>query len=169
MANTYTQLVFAVKHRQALIMPDSNPRIEQYMCGIVSNCECKTYAIYCNPDHTHLFVSMKPKISCSELVQKVKSSTSLFINENRLTETHFEWQVGFGAFSYGRSQIDDVCKYILNQKAHHEKVPYFLPYVNFAAYGRKFIYIRTQISARAYAVVGGCAADFFPCAGNFFE
>ncbi len=107
-----------------MIMPENKSRIEQYMCGIVSNCECKPISIYCNPDHTHLFVSMKPKISCSELAQKVKGSTSHFINENHLTESHFEWQVGFGAFSYGKSQTDNVVRYILNQKQHHETVSF---------------------------------------------
>ena len=133
MANTYsqlyTQLVFAVKYRQALIAPEIKPRVEQYMCGIVTNCDCKPLAIYCNPDHTHLFVSMKPKISCSELVQKVKGSTSHFINQNHLTDKHFEWQVGFGAFSYGKSQINAVCHYIQNQAQHHSTASFKDEYI----------------------------------------
>jgi len=128
MANTYSQLyvqfVFAVKHRQALITPEHKARIEQYMCGIVYKCECKPIAIYCNPDHTHLFVCMKPKISCSELMQKVKGATSHFINENHLTETHFEWQMGFGAFSYSKSQTNAVIRYIQNQPKHHEQTSF---------------------------------------------
>jgi REP element-mobilizing transposase RayT len=128
MANTYAQLypqlVFAVKHRQVLILPEIKTRIEQYICGIAANCDCKPLAIYCNPDHTHLFVSMKPKISCSEAMQIIKSSSSLFINQNNLTETHFEWQTGFGAFSYSKSQTDAVCQYIWNQKKHHEQVSF---------------------------------------------
>ncbi|MDO9635172.1 MAG: IS200/IS605 family transposase [Paludibacter sp.] len=126
MANTYTQLyvqlVFAVKHREALITPEIKNRVEQYICSIASNHKCKPISVFCNPDHTHLFLSMKPDVTCSSIVQKIKSSTSLFINNNHLAKTHFEWQTGFGAFSYAKSQTDAVCKYIMNQEAHHKKV-----------------------------------------------
>ena len=149
MANTYSQLyiqfVFAVKHRQALITPNIKLRVEQYICGIVTNCECKPIALCCNPDHTHLFVSLKPKISCSELAQKVKGSTSHFINENGLTENHFEWQVGFGAFSYGKSQTDAVCHYINNQEKHHETLSFEEEYIALLKifdieYDRKYLF-----------------------------
>ena len=128
MANTYSQLyvqmIFAVKYRQSLITWETKSRIEQYICGIAANNHCKPISIYCNPDHVHLFVSMKPKVSCSEVVQRIKSGTSLFINQNHLLANHFEWQTGFGAFSYGKSQTDAVCKYIQNQSEHHKKVSF---------------------------------------------
>ena len=133
MANTYSQLyvqiVFAVKYRQSLITPEAKSRIEQYICGIAANNHCKPFSIYCNPDHTHLFVSMKPKVSCSEVVQRIKSGTSSFINQNHLLPYHFEWQTGFGAFSYGKSQTDAVCKYIQNQSNHHKKVSFRNEYI----------------------------------------
>ncbi|MDD4427902.1 MAG: IS200/IS605 family transposase [Paludibacter sp.] len=128
MANTYTQLyvqlVFAVKNRESLIRPEIKSRVEQYMSSITQNHKCKPLSIFCNQDHTHLLLSMKPDVSCSSIVQKIKSATSLFINSNQLIRTHFEWQTGFGAFSYGKSQVDAVCKYILNQETHHKKVSF---------------------------------------------
>ena len=133
MANTYSQLyvqmIFAVKHRQSQIIPENKSRIEQYICGTASNIGCNPLSIYCNPDHVHLFVSTIPNISCSTTIQKIKSSVSQFINTNHLTQSHFEWQTGFGAFSYGKSQIDAVCKYILNQQAHHKKVSFKEEYI----------------------------------------
>jgi putative transposase len=36
----------------------------------------------------------------------------------------FEWQQGFGAFSYGRSQMANVISYIQNQELHHQKVTF---------------------------------------------
>ena len=104
-------------------------RIEQYICGIAANNHCKPISIYCNPDHVHLFVSMKPKVSCSDVIQKIKSGTSLFINQHHLLTNHFEWQTGFGAFSYGKSQTDVVCKYIQNQQYHHRKVSFEDEYI----------------------------------------
>jgi REP element-mobilizing transposase RayT len=133
MANTfsqlYVQLIFAVKYHHSLISPENKSRVEQYICGIASNIDCQPLSIYCNPDHVHLLVSMKPKISCSEAIQKIKSNTTQFINSNGLMKNHFEWQTGFGAFSYGKSQTEAVYKYIQNQGEHHKKVTFREEYI----------------------------------------
>lgn len=125
MANTYTQLyiqfVFCVKGRQNLIKERFRDEMEKVMCGIVTNQKCKTYAIYCNPDHTHLFVGMHPTISPSKLMEQVKSGSSKWLNEKKYIPGKFSWQDGFGAFSYSISHIDNVVKYILNQPEHHKK------------------------------------------------
>ncbi len=125
MANTYTQLyiqfVFSVKGRENLIKESFRDELEKVMCGIVSNHHCKTYAIYCNPDHTHLFVGMHPSMSPSKLMEQVKSGSSKWLNEKRYIVGKFRWQDGFGAFTYSKSHIDAVVKYVLNQPEHHKK------------------------------------------------
>ncbi len=87
MANTYTQLyiqfVFSIQGRQNLIKESFRDELEKVMCGIVTNHKCKTYAIYCNPDHTHIFVGMHPTISPSKLMEQVKSGSSKWLNESR--------------------------------------------------------------------------------------
>ena len=116
MANTYTQLyiqfVFSVKGRQNLIIESFREELEKVMCGIVSHHNCRTYAIYCNPDHTHIFIGMHPNISPSKLMEQVKSGSSKWINEKRFLKGKFCWQRGFGAFSYSKSHIDRVVKYV---------------------------------------------------------
>jgi putative transposase len=125
MANTYTQMyiqfVFAVKGRHNLIKESFRDELEKVMCGIGNNHKCKTYAIYCNPDHTHIFVSMHPTLSPSKLMEQVKSGSSNWLNEKKYIPGKFSWQDGFGAFSYSKSHIDNVVKYILNQPEHHKK------------------------------------------------
>lgn len=125
MANTYTQLyvqfVFSVKGRQNLIREPFRKELEKVMCGIVDNHKCKTYAIYCNPDHTHMFVGMHPDLSPSKLMEQVKSGSSKWINDKGLVHGKFSSQKGFGAFIYSKSHIDRVVKYILNQPQHHKK------------------------------------------------
>ena len=125
MANTYTQLyiqfVFAVKGRKNLIQESFRDELEKVMCGIITKHKCKTYAIYANPDHTHIFVGMHPTISPSSLMEHVKTGSSKWINENKLIPGPFNWQKGFGAFTYSRSHIDKVVKYVLNQPEHHKK------------------------------------------------
>jgi putative transposase len=125
MANTYTQLyiqfVFAVQARENLIKESFRVELEKVICGICAANNCKVYAVYCNPDHTHLFVSMDTVISTSKLMEQVKSGSSKWINDKRLCKGKFSWQKGFGAFSYSKSQTDIVVRYVLNQAEHHKK------------------------------------------------
>ena len=125
MANTYTQLyiqfVFAVKHRHGLIHSEWRDDLYRYMTGIVQAQGHKLLAINGMPDHIHVFVGLNPKQSISDLMQDVKADSSKWINDKRLVLGRFEWQTGYGAFSYGQSQIDNVVKYILNQEHHHRE------------------------------------------------
>ena len=124
MANTYSQIyiqiVFAVKDRNALIEECNRVETERYINGIVNNHKCKPLAIYCNPDHTHLLVGLHPSVAISVLAREVKASSSKFI-KNKFERPYFSWQEGYGAFSYSRSQIDSVIKYIHNQPQHHAR------------------------------------------------
>ena len=133
MANTYTQIyihiVFAVKYRQSLISDKFKDELYKYITGILKNKNQKLISINGMPDHTHLFVGMKPEMAISDLVRDVKSNSSKFINDKRFTKGKFEWQDGFGAFSYSYSQIDNVVKYIQNQEEHHKKKTFKEEYI----------------------------------------
>ncbi|AQG78428.1 IS200/IS605 family transposase [Spirosoma montaniterrae] len=135
MPNTYTQIyiqtVFAVKHRHGLIRAEWEQSLYKYMTGIVQKQGHKLIAINGMPDHVHAFVGLNPKQAVSELVQYLKMDSSKWINENKLTMGRFEWQTGYGAFSYGHSQIDDVVKYIQNQKQHHNRRTFLDEYAAF--------------------------------------
>jgi len=135
MANTYTQLyvqfVFSVKGRENLIKEKFRDELEKVMCGIVTEHKSKTYVIYCNPDHTHIFVGLHPTISVSKLIEQVKSGSSNWLNEKKYIAGKFSWQDGYGAFTYSKSQIDNVVKYILNQSEHHKKQSFREEYLSF--------------------------------------
>ncbi len=135
MPNTYTQLyiqiVFPVKGRQNLLSKVIRERVFKYMSGIVEELDHKSIIVNGHSDHVHLFVGLNPKQSISDLVKAVKSSSSKFINENEMIESKFEWQQGFGAFSYSKSQIENVYKYILNQEEHHKKRSFKEEYLEF--------------------------------------
>ncbi len=124
MANTYSQIyiqvVFHVKGSDSLLKEAIRERVEKYICGIITNNKCKPLAIYCNPDHTHVLIGLHPTCSISDLMRDVKASSSKFIHET-LNNKWFQWQDGYGVFSYSHSQIDAVVKYILNQPEHHKK------------------------------------------------
>ena len=117
----YLQIIFAVQGRENVIKEKFRDELEKYMCGIITNNKSKPLAIYCNPDHTHILIGLHPTISVSTLTGDVKAGSSKWINERRLVSGKFNWQDGYGAFTYSKSQIDDVTKYILNQPEHHKK------------------------------------------------
>ena len=125
MANTYTQIyiyiVFAVQYRQNLVRKEHKEELHKYITGIVRNKRQKLISINSMPDHAHVFIGLKPSTALSDLIRDVKNNSSTFINEKKWMNGHFNWQKGFGAFSYGHSQIDSVAKYILNQEKHHKK------------------------------------------------
>jgi putative transposase len=135
MANTYSQIfiqmVFAVKGRQNLIAKQYKEELQKYITGIVQNKEQKMLAISVMPDHIHIFIGIKPNISISDLVRDIKAGSSKFINQSNWITAKFNWQEGFGAFSYSKSQIDTVVKYIQNQENHHKKKSFKEEYIEF--------------------------------------
>ena len=125
MANTYTQIyiqiVFAVKGRQNLIAKENREELHKFITGIVTNRGQKLFAVFAMPDHVHILVSIGPTILISDLVRDIKAGSSKFINDNNWINGKFNWQEGYGAFSYSKSSVDSVVKYILNQEEHHKK------------------------------------------------
>lgn len=124
MPNTFSQIyihvVFAVKGRGNLISSSHREELHKYITGVVQAKSQKLLAIFCMPDHCHLLIGMKPDMSVSDIVRDIKANASRFINEQDWMIGKFSWQEGFGAFSYAKSQQDDVVKYILSQEEHHK-------------------------------------------------
>jgi len=129
--NIYTHFVFTTYGRQPVIPEKSRIRIEKYITGIVGSNSSKLYAIYANPDHLHFLISKSPELSEEELASIIAVSSESFINENRLTAAPFKWQQSASAFSVSKSDVDRVCKYILNQPEHHRKVSFAEEYEKF--------------------------------------
>src|SRR5215467_4947185 len=122
--NLYTHFILITKDRTPCILEKHRERIEKYITGIVNNNDSKLYSIYANPEHMHLVASRSPKISEELLATIVADSSSKFINEHKLVNGIFVWQESGSAFSVSKSDIDKVCKYILNQPQHHKKVSF---------------------------------------------
>lgn len=125
MANTYTQIylhvVFSVKGRQNLIQKPWKDELYKYICGIVTGKEQKVFAIGGMADHIHLLISIKPIVTVSDLVRDIKAYSSKWINDRVFVKGKFQWQEGFGAFSYAQSQLNTAIAYINNQELHHKK------------------------------------------------
>ena len=135
MPNTYTQIhiqfVFAVKFRKALIDVSYKQELYQYITGIVQSYGHKMLAINGVEDHIHIFIGMRPIQSISDLKQDVKGSSSKWINDKNFLKVRFEWQEGYGAFSYSKSHVQNVINYIHNQEKHHAKQTFRDEYLAF--------------------------------------
>ena len=134
MANTYHQIylqtVFAVKYRRAVIDRSWKQKLFAVIGNLINEAGCKTIIVNGVEDHVHCLVSMKPVVSVSELMKTVKAKSSKYVNDHQLTTERFEWQVGYGVFSYSQSHIDIVYKYIKNQEIHHKKQLFRDEYLN---------------------------------------
>jgi putative transposase len=125
MANTYTQIsihaIFAVKHRENFITKQWRDRLHSYVSGVLKSEDATSLAVGGWLDHVHVFFGMPPTKNISDILRVVKANSSKWINENRLVKGKFQWQEGYAAFSYSRSQRDTVINYIMQQEEHHQK------------------------------------------------
>lgn len=125
MADTYSkiyiQVIFAVEGRQNLLKEQWCTEVFKYIAGIIKGKGHKPIIVNGVEDHVHCFIGLKPFMALSDLVRDIKNNSINFINRRHFVQNKFNWQNGYGAFSYGHSQIDSVNRYILNQKEHHRK------------------------------------------------
>ena len=135
MANTYhqiyLQIVFAVKYRKAVIDKTWGKKLHGVIGNLINEANCKNIIVNGVEDHIHCFVGLKPVVSVSELMKTVKAKSSKYINDHSLTKSRFEWQEGYGVFSYSQSHVDKVFKYIQNQETHHAKQNFRDEYLEF--------------------------------------
>jgi REP element-mobilizing transposase RayT len=125
MANTYTriylQLVFSPLGHKNIIPIKHKEELQKYTAGIIQNRKHKLLAINYMPDHVHIFIGYQPSQALPDLLRDIKANTSKFINDRKWLPGRFQWQEGYGGFSYGHSQINDVIQYIITQEEHHKK------------------------------------------------
>ena len=137
MANTYTQIhvqtVFSVKFRNAVIIPEIQQEVFGYMGQLINDFGHKTLIVNGMPDHVHCFFGLNPKQSIADLMRDLKANSSRWINAQKYFKHRFEWQAGYGGFSYSKSQVDDVVKYIKQQQQHHKKMTFKQEYLAFLA------------------------------------
>lgn len=126
----YIQVVFAVKGRQNLMHKSWRKELHKYISGIIENKGHKSIIVNGVADHVHVFIGLKPAMALSDLVRDIKNNSSKWINENHFVLGKFEWQSGYGAFSYSKSHVGNVYQYITNQEAHHAQTSFKEEYIN---------------------------------------
>jgi len=149
MANTYHQIylqtIFAVKYRKATLLKDWRKDVFATIGQLINDTGCKTLIINGMEDHVHCFFALKPSISLSDLMRIVKAKSSKKINESGYLQHRFEWQKGYGSFSYSHSHMNSVYHYIKNQEKHHKHMTFREEYVKLldkfgVTYDERFIF-----------------------------
>ena len=149
MANTYSQItihsIFAVKSRENFITKDWRDHLHQYISGIITNKGAKSLAVGGWKDHVHILFGMPVTTCISDFMSAVKASSSSWINDQHYLKGKFQWQAGYGAFSFAKSQRDIVIKYIMNQEEHHRDKTFKEEYMKMlndfdVAYEEKYLF-----------------------------
>lgn len=141
----YIQLVFSPKYRERLLVKEIREEVFSYISGIITNRRHKSIIINGISDHMHILYGANPDDKISDLVACIKRESSTFINSKNWFRNKFHWQDGYGAFSYARSQLDRVYKYIARQEQHHKKQSFKEEYIDFLKkyeieYNEKFLF-----------------------------
>ena len=135
MANIYSQIyiqvVFAVQGRQNLLRKEHKEELHKYVTGIITHQKQKLLAIHCMPDHAHILIGLRPNMALADLVEEVEAHSAKFISEKRWVPGRFHWQEGYGAFSYGHSQLTSIIRYVQNQEQHHARKSFREEYLQF--------------------------------------
>jgi len=135
MAGTYSQIylqiIFGVRNRENVLDIRWRSRVFEYMSSIIQNKKQKSIIVNGVSDHVHILIGYKPCISLPDLVREIKNNSSKFMNQENLVSSKFNWQEGYGVFSYSQSQLDNVFNYIKNQEVHHRKTTFREEYIDF--------------------------------------
>jgi REP element-mobilizing transposase RayT len=102
-------VIFSTKNRVPLITPEIEPELFAYVGGILKNHDCRLLDGGGTANHIHLLVSQSKNVGLSTLIKDVKKNSSLWIKTKGNEFRDFYWH----------SQVDNVQRYIVNQKEHH--------------------------------------------------
>ena len=112
-------IVFSTKERRLWLDPEIRPRMHAYLATVCRDCGCEAYRVGGAADHVHIAARLARTISQSELLEKIKKTSSAWIKRQGSQYGGFCWQGGYGDFSIGWSQLEELLRYIDRQEQHH--------------------------------------------------
>ncbi len=125
LAKILVHTVFSTKERCPFLRDTAlRQELHHYLGGILKNLDCQPIIVGGVEDHVHLLASLSRTCAAAEMVKEVKRGSSLWVKERDATMQDFGWQNGYGIFSIGFSQIEDVRRYIAEQEQHHSKLTF---------------------------------------------
>ncbi len=129
--NLLYHIIFSTKERLPIIMPECQPRLYDYIGGIIRGTGGISLGIEGTEDHVHVLAKLRPDRSLSDVLRDLKANASGWMHDVFPDIRDFSWQRGYGAFTVSQSNVDDVGKYIARQKEHHKKVSFRDEFIQF--------------------------------------
>ena len=120
LSQVIVHIVYSTKDRHPWLDPAIRPRMHAYLATVCRDCGCEAYRVGGVADHVHIAARLARTISQAELLEKVKKTASSWIKAQGSDYGSFFWQGGYGAFSIGYSQLDDLVHYIDRQEERHK-------------------------------------------------
>ncbi|HGY56133.1 MAG TPA: IS200/IS605 family transposase [Caldithrix abyssi] len=131
LAKIYLHIIFSTKNKEKLIKPEIEKDLHAYMAGILKNLDCTAIIIGGTNDHVHILNTFSRVITISKMLEILKKESSKWIKKRGLNYDNFYWQNGYGAFSVSQSRVENVKKYIENQKSHHRTISFKEEFIRF--------------------------------------
>lgn len=122
LCNIWVHAIWSTKYRIELIDAPVERQLYEFLTNQFEELGCYVRIINGMPDHVHCLFKLNRRKSLSDVMKQVKGSSAHYVNQKSLTDAHFAWQTGYGAFSVSESSVNEVQQYILNQKEHHSIV-----------------------------------------------
>ena len=123
-------IVFSTKERRPWLDPGIRPRMHAYLATVCRDCDCQAYRVGGATDHVHIAARLARTSSQAELLEKIKKTSSAWIKHQGSQYAGFFWQAGYGDFSIGWSQLEDLLRYIDQQEEHHQRQTFQEEYRN---------------------------------------
>ena len=120
----YGHIIFSTKDRLPLITPEIEPRLYEYLGGILRASDATLLEINGTPDHIHILLRETKSTADQDFLKHLKGDSSHWFNATFPTNTKFAWQRGYAWFSVGPQDVEAAAQYIRNQKEHHKKVTF---------------------------------------------
>jgi REP element-mobilizing transposase RayT len=114
----YFHIVFSTKQRESWFPPPFRSRLHAYLGGVIRGLDGVPHAVGGVQDHVHILAGLKPVHRLSDVMREIKSDSSRWIKDE-LGRSAFAWQEGYGAFTFGAPDLENVRRYVLNQEEHH--------------------------------------------------
>ena len=135
MSQSYTNLlyhiIFSTKDRQPLISSEYQPRLYDYIGGTIRGAGGISLGINGTDDHVHLLAKLRPDKALSDVLRDLKANATGWMHELFPSMSQFTWQRGYAAFTVSHSNVDEVRRYIAQQKHHHAKISFRDEFLDF--------------------------------------
>jgi len=135
MSDSYTNLlyhiVFSTKDRRPLITPEYEVRLFDYIGGIIRGLGGISLEINGTEDHVHLLTKLRPDRALSDVLRELKANATGWMHNIFPALKDFTWQRGYGAFTVGQSNVEEVRRSITRQKEHHANISFRDEFIQF--------------------------------------